>query len=83
MSDREQTAITAAADAILTARDFCGDEREAAVDAIADQGVKPTKTMVLQAFSEANGEWAEKQKAAGVRKPISHGERAKIYRAMR
>ena len=55
MSDREQIAITAAADAILTARDFDGNEREAAVEAIANQGVNATKELLSRSLAEANG----------------------------
>jgi hypothetical protein len=56
------------ADAILNARDFCGDEREAALDAAYELGVPAThadKAARIARF-RANATWNQCQRAAGV-----------------
>jgi len=78
----EKMAIEEAAEQIINARDFCGNEREAAADALADCGVEVTKDRIAQAFNIADGDWRQAQRAAGVEKPISAGERKAIYRTL-
>jgi hypothetical protein len=54
--------------AIITTRDFCGDEREAAVDAAFDAGLRGadiTKAVRIANF-RANAAWNGFKKAAGV-----------------
>jgi hypothetical protein len=63
-----QNVIQAMSDAIINARDFCGDEREAAIDAAHDMGVKPTRSMWLKACDLANGVWRQSQQKAGVKR---------------
>ena len=82
MTDQEETAIALASDQIINARDFCGDEREAAIEAILDYGLRPTRKLVGLAFADANREWSRCQREAGVTKPISQSERARIERVM-
>jgi hypothetical protein len=67
------------ADAIITARDFCGDEREALFDAAHDLNIKLTAKGVQAAFALANEQYAEYQRLAGVTTPISQGERIHLY----
>lgn len=82
MTDKEETAIALASDQIINARDFCGDEREAAIEAIRNYGLRPTRRLVSMAFADANREWSRWQRQAGVTKPISQSERARIERVM-
>ena len=53
--------------AIIGSRDFCGNEREAALDTAADLGIKPTDDQLRQAYALANKTWSRSQKAAGVK----------------
>jgi hypothetical protein len=78
----EEMAIQEAAEQIINARDFCGHEREAAADALYDCGVTVTKDRIAQAFSIANDYWRQAQRSAGVKKPITAGERKAIYRTL-
>lgn len=60
--------IDLAADAVITTRDFCGDEREAAHDCLADLGHgRADRDRVMPVvFARAKGEWNRFQKMAGV-----------------
>lgn len=51
---------------IITTRDFCGNEKEAAADVFADHGVKFDDGAYKAAKFEANNQWRNFQKAAGV-----------------
>lgn len=62
-----QRAIQCAAEAIVTTRDFCGNEKEAAEESFYDSGLKPTDDLMFQAQREANSLWRADQKAAGVK----------------
>lgn len=77
-------AVDEAADQILSARDFCGDEREAACDALADSGFAPSADRMTQAFEKANRQWRERQQQAGVgvSQRITDGERRQIERSL-
>lgn len=75
--------IETLAEAIVSARDFCGNEREALYDSASDLGIKVTKEIRAAAFAEANKIWSENQRAAGVRNPISFDERISINKAMK
>lgn len=70
-----------AAQAIVTARDFCGDETQALRDWEADNGrlTEPERQIVRD---HAERIWRASQRAAGVTKPITTGERASIERAL-
>lgn len=59
-------AIDNAADRILAARDFCGDEREAAIEGLQEYGCRVTPERLSAAFDRANIEWEACQRAAGV-----------------
>lgn len=72
--------VSLAAEAIVTARDFCGDERAAAVEALLDAGVQPSPQMVGRAQTEAERLWRVYQHSAGVRRPLSPSGRRKAYR---
>ena len=78
----DNNAIHEAANAIINARDLCGDERGAAVEALRDAGVEPTARRIGQAFFEASGEWIVWQRGAGVTQPIGRNEWAAIHRAL-
>lgn len=54
--------------AIVTTRDFCGNECEAATDVLVDYGVPPADRgrALRVAFERANAEWDEYRRAAGV-----------------
>jgi len=75
-------AIHEAANAIINARDFCGDERGAAVEALRDAGVEPTLKRIAMAFFEAGTEWQTSQREAGVTHPIGADERSSIHRGL-
>lgn len=77
-------AVDEAADQILSARDFCGDEREAACDALADSGFVPSADRIARALEKANRQWREHQKQAGVgvSQRITGGERRQIERSL-
>ena len=72
------------ADRIVATRDFCGNEREAILDYLADEGftIGTGRSVREAAVRRANAIWAASQRAAGVSKPISAGERASIHRMM-
>lgn len=70
------------ADSIITTRDFCGNEREAAFDTAYDLGVKLTSKGYQAALSIANANWLEYQKLAGVNNPIDFYERISINKAI-
>jgi hypothetical protein len=63
-----QSAIQAAADAVVAARDFCGDEHAAALDTFCDYGITATEEALTQTYAEANAIWRRSQKAAGVKR---------------
>lgn len=69
MSDRVdlKDMIANAANAIVNARDFCGDEVSAAKDSIADDGWSCTPDILFAAQAEANEIWRQSQKSAGVK----------------
>jgi hypothetical protein len=79
MTNQKQ-AIQNAAAAIVSSRDFCGNENQAAMESFADDGFAATQENMRAAFSIANNEWARCQKAAGVTAPIDSYERAEIER---
>jgi len=71
------------ADAIISSRDFCGDERQAAIDCAADEfGRRPTRSELSQAFICADKIWRHFQNASGVTAPISSHERICITQIM-
>lgn len=55
---------SAAADAVINARDFCGNEREAALETFLDHGVKPTENDIFNAIQNANLQWDRFRRAA-------------------
>ncbi len=61
--------IDEAQNAIISARDFCGDEKQAVRDVLADHNVREVadrnKVWKIAKF-RANGEWNASKKAAGV-----------------
>ena len=63
--------IDQAQDAIISARDFCGDEREAVQEVLADHGIKDkadrNKVWGI-AIVRANKEWNGHRAAAGVKR---------------
>lgn len=69
-----------AADAIVTARDFCGDERAAAREVFFAQGLAATPRRMRAAFVQADREWRAAQAQAGVARPIGPDERRAIER---
>jgi hypothetical protein len=66
---------------IIACRDLCGNEAEALRDWEADNRklTEPERAIVRK---NVEREWRGWQKAAGVTKPISAGERASINRAL-
>ncbi len=72
------------ADAIISSREFCGNEREAFIEACHDEGIRPTVETKEAVYSIVNGAWAQYQAEAGVtlEKRISSNERARINRVM-
>jgi hypothetical protein len=70
-----------AAHAVITARDFCGDERQALRDWQDDNG-RLTSDERLQVLDLVETIWADSQRQAGVRRPIAAGERRGIEAAL-
>ena len=63
--------ITEAEDAIITARDFCADEKDAVRDVLADHGIREsgTRNKVWRiAKSRANKQWNDLRQQAGVKR---------------
>lgn len=62
--------ITLAVEAIITTRDFCGDERQAALDVAADYGYtgQDAQKILSIARPRANKNWRSYQEAAGVKR---------------
>lgn len=53
---------------IINTRDFCGNEREAAIDYLADEGIRGDEaaTLYRKANYKANGQWNKYKRLAGV-----------------
>lgn len=67
--------------AIISCRDFCGDEAQTLKDWEAEnRRLTDTERRIVRA--NADKEWGKWQKAAGVTKPIGISERAKINRIL-
>ena len=62
----KQQAIDAIANAIVIARDFCANEREAATDEFHNIGFTFTESRLRYAQHRANGIWRTSQRDAGV-----------------
>ena len=75
-------AIRQATEAVLAARDFCGDERRAAIEALAEEDVRATPDALSAVFNAADAEWAVMNSEAGVIYPLLGEERAEAYRAL-
>ena len=58
------TLTDAAAEAVLAARDFCGNELEAARDAFRENGVEPSDLDLQNAVLSANFMWDRQRKEA-------------------
>lgn len=58
MTRLREAARAAAARAIATSREFCGNQRAAALQAFADEGIKPTADDISAAFAQAEIIWA-------------------------
>ena len=58
--------FTAAAEVILTTRDFCGNEREAVQDYCFDNNILFSEEFFCSAIDIADQKWAADQIAAGV-----------------
>jgi len=67
---------------VINTRDLCGNEREAMIDAAADEGLKLTAEDRGRIMGQVNKVWADWQCAARVTNPISSDERAQINRAL-
>lgn len=63
-----ELAIENAKSIVLNTRDFCGNEREAAIDSLKDDGIKPTEEILSIIASETNAAWAKSQAMAGVKR---------------
>lgn len=74
--------IDEVAGAIVTARDFCGNEREAVRDWQADNGIFLSPETIASAFVKANAYWRNSQQEAGVKNPLSAGARAAAFRSL-
>ena len=61
-----QDEIQYVADAIISSREFCGNEKEAAIDAADDLGLKCTHELYNKAKFRANNTWNNYKKEAGV-----------------
>ncbi len=58
--------IEAAAEAIITTRDFCGNERQAVRDYCSDNNIEFSNNFFCSAIDVADQNWAASQIAAGV-----------------
>ncbi|MCH9712688.1 MAG: hypothetical protein K0U20_08710 [Proteobacteria bacterium] len=70
--------IEVIADAVITTRDFCGNETEAMLDTAFDMGVRLTAKGRRAVMAVVNNKWADFQKAAGVVRPIDCYERITV-----
>ena len=63
-----EAVIEEAADAIISARDFCGDEHEAVADVCADRGIKGADRVKVRRIANfrANARWNRFKREAGV-----------------
>lgn len=74
MSISLENAIENAKNIVLNTRDFCGNEKEAAIDSLKEDGIKPTSEILAIIASQTNSAWAKSQTMAGVKKKYhSHG----------
>jgi len=51
-------------EAILTARDFCGNEAAAVKQVIDDYGIKPERDYIIKAYEVANERWQDSRMEA-------------------
>lgn len=66
-----QTAVAACVDAIINARDFCGNENEACRDTLHDHGITDRQSIgehMIAAFNEANQQWDKWRAKAEVKR---------------
>ena len=79
--------VVHAANAILAAREFCGNEREAIADTLADNGIsiksQAGQKIATLAMIEADDVWSVNQADAGVTNPITEVERGNIERGLK
>lgn len=68
MTQIPETIIRGAVEVIITTRDFCGNEREAALDFAHDNGFTGEAAAKIHRIANfrANAEWNAWKKAAGV-----------------
>lgn len=66
MSISIELAIENAKSIVLNTRDFCGNEREAAIDSLKEDGIKPTEEILSVIAAETNATWKKFQRLAGV-----------------
>lgn len=83
MPSRLAGAVNHAAIAIVTTRDFCGDERQAAVEALKEMGSTPSPKVLQMAQRKAERIWSLSQYEAGVVHPLMGAARAKALSALR
>jgi len=67
MNQTDASLVSQVAEAIVNARDMCGDEEAAAREAFAECGVNATPNLMRQAFLEASTIWNAARKAAGIK----------------
>lgn len=76
-----ETLIAACVDAIINARDFCGNENEACRETLRDNGITDPRAMgelMVAAFNAANSQWDSWRRRAGVKRR----SRARDWRAL-
>ena len=63
------TIISEASNQVINVRDFAGSksrEKDVAVETLNEYDIEVTPEILAQVFAEANGEWRQSQKDAGV-----------------
>jgi len=80
VTEVRRAAVARAAEAIIAARVFCGDERAAAVQTLVEAGVAPTPQTVCRAQAEARRLWKGHRHSASVTKPAVGPARRKASR---
>jgi len=75
-----ETILLEAVVAILSARDFCGNEKDALQEVEEENEIIFSKNDKLEIYARVSNEWQVCQQAAGVKHPLTSEERARAFR---
>jgi hypothetical protein len=78
MTNEQEEAIQA----VITARDFCGNEKQAVAQVEADNDIEFTSEEKRFIVGQADRRWNESRQVAGVVNPLSQIDRERAFAAL-